>query len=152
MKAIVTLAKGNDNVVIISKNNSDSAAIMLVTEHMSANDQGFLQVEKRVGLFKGKTEQIQKLAESLKAGDNFSEKVMPVKLVIKESTTPAYPGHEPKINPSTGEVVTSSGSAVYRQTLVVNETSPEMDVRLASDKVSVAAAVTADAGFSKINK
>ena len=65
MKAIVTLANGHSEIVMISKNNPESAAIMLRSDVMSANDGGFLQIEKRVGLLKGKTEDIQKLQERL---------------------------------------------------------------------------------------
>ena len=141
MKAIVTLANGHDNIVMISKNNPESAAIMLRADTMSANDQGFLQTEKRVGLFKGNTEDIQKLASGLKPGDNFSEKVFPVRLVIKETFEPAYEGHQPKINPSTKETVTSGGAPVYRQTFVVAEASAEHDVFLATDREPVTAKV-----------
>ena len=137
MKAIVTLAKGHSDVVMVSVNNPESASIMLVSETMSANDQGFLVTEKRVGLFKGETAKIKALG--LKAGDNFSEKVFPVRLVIKESHKPFFPGQEPKINPQTKEVVTSAGAPVYRQTLVVAETSAEVDAKLVTDREAVKA-------------
>ena len=150
MKAIVTLANGHDGIVMVSSNNPESAAIMLRSETMSANDQGFLQTEKRVGLFKGKTEDIQKLAATLKPGDDFSTKVFPVRLVIKESFEPAYNGHQPKINPSTKETVTSGGAPVYRQTFVVAEASAEHDVFLATDKEATAVkTVEAEVAFDK---
>ena len=137
MKTIVTLAKGHSDVVMVSANNPESASIMLVSETMSANDQGFLVTEKRVGLFKGETAKIKALG--LKAGDNFSEKVFPVKLVVKESHEPFFPGQEPKINPQTKAVITSEGAPVYRQTLVVAETSAEVDAKLATDREAVKA-------------
>lgn len=145
MKAIVTLAKGHSDVVMVSANNPESASIMLVSETMSANDQGFLVTEKRVGLFKGETAKIKALG--LKAGDNFSEKVFPVRLVVKEAFSPFYPGQKPKINPQTKAVITSEGAPVYRQTLVVAETSAEIDARLATDKVE--ATVETNTEFSK---
>jgi hypothetical protein len=145
MKAIVTLAQGHDNIVMISKNNPESAAIMLRSETMSANDQGFLQTEKRVGLFKGNTAEIQKLGAILKPGDDFSQKVFPVRLVIKETFEPAYEGHQPKINPTTKETVTSEGAPVYRQTVVVAEASAEKDVFLATDREPVAVKTAAEA-------
>ena len=149
MKTVVTLANGHDKIVMVSSNNPESAAIMLRSEIMSANDQGFLQTEKRVGLFKGKTEDIQKLAATLKPGDDFSAKVFPVRLVIKESFEPAYDGHQPKINPTTKETVTSSGAPVYRQTFVVAEASAETDVFLATDREPVTAKMQADVAFDK---
>lgn len=134
MKTIVTTPKNSDKIVIMSK-SGNSAAIMLTSETNTVNDQGFLQVEKRVGLFKGKVEDINKIASTLKAGDNFSEKVLPVKLIVKESTTPFYEGQEPKINPETGAVIQHNEQNVYRQTFVVAETSTEVDAKLISDPV-----------------
>ena len=145
MKAIVTLAKGHSDVVMVSANNPDAASVMLVTETMTVNDQGFLQTEKRVGMFKGETAKIKALG--LKAGDNFSEKVTPVKLVVKESHEPFYPRQQPKINPQTKQVITSAGAPVYRQTLVVSESSAEVDARLATDREN--AAVGANPEFGK---
>jgi hypothetical protein len=149
MKAIVTLANGHSEIVMISKNNPESAAIMLRSDVMSANDGGFLQVEKRVGLLKGKTEDIQKLATNLKPGDDFSSKVFPVRLVIKESHEPAYNGHEPKINPTTKETVTSGGAPVYRQTLVVAENAPQQDEFLPTDREEVTAKTQANVAFDQ---
>jgi hypothetical protein len=149
MKAIVTLANGHKDIVMISKNNPESAAIMLRADTISANDQGFLQTEKRVGLFKGKTEDIQKLAAGLKPGDDFSQKVFPVRLVIVETDAPAYDGHLPKINPSTKEVVTSGGADVYRQTFVVAEASPLHDDFLPTDREPVVTAVEDKTAFAE---
>lgn len=148
MKAIVTLANGHTDIVMISKNNPESAAIMLRSDVMSANDGGFIQIEKRVGLLKGKTEDIKALAANLKPGDDFSQKVFPVRLVIKESFEPAYNGHEAKINPTTKEQVTSNGAPVYRQTFVVAENAPQQDEFLATDRESVTAKIEANTEFA----
>ena len=142
MKAIVTKANGADSIIMVSKSNSEQAAIMLRSETLSANEQGFLQTEKRVGWIKGKTEEIQKLASILKEGDDFNVKCAllgmgAVKLVIKEATAPFYQGQTPKINPTTGEVVMHGGSPVYRQTLVVSQSSSDVDSKLITDKVTV---------------
>ena len=143
MKAIVTAPQGSNQILMISRKNPDSAAIMLRSETQGINAQGFVQNEVRVGLVKGKTEDMRKIAANLKAGDNFSEKVMPVKLVVKESLKPFYNDQEPKINPQTKEIVTHMGAPVYRQTIVVAEDSSETDVKLVTD--SSAASVTTTA-------
>ena len=135
MKAIVTKSPKHDSIIMKSTTNPDNASIMLRSEILNANDQGFLQKEVRIGLFKGKTSDLEALG--LKEGQDFSS-VIPVKLVVKESHDPFYAGQEPKINPTTKEVVTSSGAPVYRQTIVVALDSPETDVKLATDKVEVA--------------
>lgn len=135
MKAIVTKSEKHDGIIMKSINNPENASIMLKSEILNANDQGFLQKETRVGLFKGKTADLEALG--LREGQDFSQ-VIPVKLVVKESFDPFYPGQEPKMNPSTKQVVTSGGAPIYRQTIVVSEASAETDVRLASDKIEAA--------------
>jgi hypothetical protein len=151
MKAIVSKANGHDSIVMISRNNPESAAIMLRSEVATVNDNGFLQVDKRVGLFKGNTEDIQKIASGLRDGDDFSAKVFPVKLIVKEQTEPFYPGQEPKINPTTGEVVNHKGSPIYRSTFVVSESSTDTDLKLSNDTVSepAKADLTPSSDFAK---
>lgn len=137
MRAIVTQAEGYEGIVMQSRRKPESAAIMLRHESQTINDEGFLQKEIRVGLFKGNTDDLNTLVErtNLRAGDDFSQKVIPVRLVIRESLEPEYAEHQPKINPSTGEVVTSGGSPVYRSTKVVAANSPLEDLKLEIDRV-----------------
>ena len=145
MKAIISIAKGYDSILILSKKNPDQAAIKVVGQVMIQNDQGFIQMSKRVGLIKGKTEDLRFIIHlyELKEGDDYSEKITPVKLIVKETYEPAYEGHQEKIYPEThpkaGEPVTSQGSYVYRQTIVVSEHSTEHDELLSTDKEEVPA-------------
>jgi hypothetical protein len=134
MKAIVTKSAKHDSIIMISKTNPNSASIMLRSETLGANDQGFLQKEVRVGLFKGKTEDLKAL--NLHEGQDFST-VIPIKLIVKESFDPFYAGQEPKMNPDTKETVTSGGAPVYRQTIVVADSSAEVDAKLPSDRVVI---------------
>lgn len=132
-KAIVTLAEGQTDVVRVSKTNPENGSIMVKAETIGVNDQGFMSKETRIGFIKGTVEDLKKF--NLKPGDDFSAKVSPVKLVIKEQFEPFFPGQEPKKNPKTDEVITSSGATVYRYTFVVSETSPMVDEKLISDKI-----------------
>ena len=136
MKVTVSMPKNATSIVVISKNNPESAGIMLRSNTIGINDQGFMAEEKRVAWFKGRTEQIESFVKQygLKDGSIFP---IPVKLIVKESTTPFYNNQEPKVNPTTGEVINHNGSPVYRQTIVVAESSSEVDVKLASDKEQV---------------
>lgn len=148
MKAIVSKPQDATSIVIVSRNDESRASIMLRSDVMTANEQGFIQTEKRVGWIKGTKEEIQKLASNLKEGDDFSVKCFPVKLVIKETTSPAYANHEPKINPKTQEVITHLGAPVYRQTFVVSEASSDVDCKLITDKVTATIEVEAEnSGF-----
>lgn len=143
MKAIVMKAEGHDSVVMISASNPEQAAIMVKSTINSMNEQGFLQQEVRVGLVKGKTELLNSLG--LREGDDYSAKVSPVKLIVKESTEPAFATQKAKINPTTQEVVTYLGSPVYRTVLVVSEGLDVQDVKLTTDREKVATSATATA-------
>jgi hypothetical protein len=147
-QVIVALATGRNDLVIESRNNPENGAIMLRSEVMTINDNGFQQVEKRVGLLKGKTADLKALIakHNLKAGDDFS-KISPVRLVVRESTEPFFEGQEPKINPTTKETVTHLGADVYRQTFVVSASSTLEDLKLATDREE--APVAAQTVFAK---
>lgn len=141
MKAIVTKGTNQESIIVVSKNNPEKASIMLKSLTLGANDQGFFTKETRVGFFKGDLKDLMDL--NLKEGDDFSAKVFPVKLVVEESLDAFYAGQEPKINPETKEVITSTGAPVYRQTIVVNESSAKVDSKIISDKATTAAPVAA---------
>lgn len=55
---------------------------------------------------------VQKLG--LKAGS-----VVPFDILVEEKTIPAYEGQNPKVNPSTGEVITHEGMPVYEHASLV---------------------------------
>ena len=58
-------------------------------------------------------------AWDLKVGDDFTMKTgIPCKIVVKESTTPFYEGQNPKMNPSTGEILTKDGMEIYRNSVL----------------------------------
>lgn len=59
-------------------------------------------------------------------------------IVVRESLTPFYDGQEPKINPSTNEVILHNGQPVYRDTDFVIGADAE-DVLLATDRADVPA-------------
>lgn len=44
---------------------------------------------------------------------------IPFDILIKEKTTPAYDNQSPKINPTTGEIITSENKAVYEHSSLV---------------------------------
>jgi len=139
MKVIVSKPKNKSSILVVSESNPESAAIMLRSEVTTINPQGFIQSEKRVGWIKGKVNQLKALiAEyTLTDGTDFNSVVpneLKVKLVIKEALEPFYDNQEPKLNPQTKEPVTHSGALVYRQTLVLNESSSEMDDKLTTDR------------------
>lgn len=136
MKAIVTQPKNAQSIIILSKNDPEKANLMLKTVCLAVSDTGQMIEDKRVGFFRGSKEQIEQFVKqfNLKNGSEFP---LPVRIVVKEFSTPQFDGHEAKINPKTGEVITHNGSSIYRSTIVVAENSPEQDVKLATDREEV---------------
>lgn len=126
-------------IITINGNNPEWGFIMLRSNVMSITPNGFRNEEKRVGRYIARVEDLVKDIETfkLKEGDNFSNKVFPVKLVIKEQLEPFYDGQEPKINPSSGEVVTHQGQEIYRNTFVQPLDTAETDVVLSIDREPV---------------
>ena len=152
-KVLISKPEGATSILMVSRNNAEQAAIMLRQDTIGVNSQGFFTEEKRVAWFKGETVKLQKLINTLnlKEGDNFSEKVTPVKLVIKESTTQFYNGQNPKVNPKSGDIITSNGVPVYRQTFVMPLASTDTDVRITGDTTSVVVSQEAPVSFEEAN-
>lgn len=152
-KVLISKPEGATSILMVSQNNAEQAAIMLRQDTIGVNSQGFLTEEKRVAWFKGETVKLQKLINTLnlKEGDNFSEKVTPVKLVIKESTTQFYNGQNPKVNPKSGDIITSNGVPVYRQTFVMPVSSTETDVRITGDTTTTVVSQEAPVSFEELN-
>jgi hypothetical protein len=128
-KVIVSAPEGREEIILISKKNPEQAAIMLRSNTIGINNQGFMQTDKRVAMFKGKTEDLKQFVASFNI-KNGSEFPIPTKLVIKESLTEPYPGAQPKVNPTTGAIVTSGGKPVFRQIVAVDVNSQESDERV----------------------
>lgn len=70
---------------------------------------------------------VDKIAEhGLEEGDDLSEKTgVEWTIQVKESTEPFYDGQNPKIDPSTDEVLLKDGEAIYRQSELTLEAGAE---------------------------
>ena len=96
---------------------------------------GFVRAEKRSALINGPKEVLEGLAK---------QKVLQGKIVVEESTTEFWAGQDPKINPTTSEVVMHNGQPVYRRTTFTQDVNAQ-DV-LVQSTVSVQAPVGATNG------
>ena len=74
---------------------------------------GFVSPKRRTAFVTLTQEAVELLKDHIQEG-----KPYPIdgKIMVVESTFPQYEGHEPKINPSTGEEVHVNGYHVYRKT------------------------------------
>ncbi len=126
--------------IIIVGRNEEFGSIMLRQEKLVlAPGSNIVNIQPRVAHFAGRIEVLERIVKDLKLqeGDNFSKKVFPVDLIVEESTEPFYDGQEPKINPSSGEIVTSGGKEVYRYTRVSKEEDHKTDILLRTDSEEV---------------
>ena len=133
MKNQVKVTAKEGAVVIASTNNAEYGYIRVESEQTNFVD-GWVRTEKRSALIKGKTADLNALG--------FTEgKVLPGKIVIKESTLAPYAGAQPKINPSTGEICKSvDGLAIYRDSIYTTNMSAE-DILVQKAKTTVSRSV-----------
>lgn len=138
-KSVSTEANG---IIGINPSKPEYGSIQLATTVFDTSS-GFLSKKRTVHFLSGNVEELKELvaAFDIKAGDDYSKKVMPSRIIVRESTTPYYEGQAPKINPSTDEVITSGGKDVYRETALVAAGSSEGDSKLITDKAGAAAGV-----------
>jgi hypothetical protein len=134
----------------VNKSNPDYGYIMLTSECPVVVN-GWARVERRVGRITNRVSDLINLIKvtGLKEGDDFSAKVTPVMLRIKESTTPFYEGQEPKINPTTGEIKLHKGQEIYRSTFVEQynpENANNQDVLLEMDSETTGVGIGAAQG------
>jgi len=136
-KVIVTAKDGQ--VVITSSNNPEFGYLRVASTQASFNDQGFVTMQKRSALIRGKVADLEAL--NLKEGQTLAGKI-----VIIESTTPTNendPEQDLKVNPKTEEVLTHDGSPIYRVGRY-SESATAMDTLLKHDtqETSVAQAAS----------
>lgn len=95
-------------IVTQNPNKPDFGSIR-VDQEITSFEGGFLNRQNRVAFIGGRMEDLQSLG--YKEGTT-----LPGKIVVIETLEPQYTGHSPKINPETGEELTQSGQAIYRDT------------------------------------
>ena len=137
---ITTKNNQSQEILGVSNNNPDYGYIRVEsTGEVTFGTGGWLNSATRTALIKGKTSDLKTFIQKNNVTLGYE---MPGKIVIMEQTTPFYEGQQPKINPSTSEVlyVTVNGvkSPIYRQTEFTQDMSRE-DVMLQHENVMSAA-------------
>ena len=135
-KVIVTAKDGQ--VIIPSSNNPEFGYLRVASTQAAFNDQGFVTMQKRSALIRGKVSDLELL--NLKEGQTLAGKI-----VIVESTTPTNendPEQDLKINPKTEEVLTHNGAPIYRVGRY-SEAANAMDTLLKHDTLEASVAPVA---------
>ena len=141
----VTVTAKDGQVIFPSSNNPEFGYLRVASSQAAFNDQGFVTMQKRSALIRGKVADLEALG--LKEGQ-----VLSGKIVIVESTTPtneSNPEQDLKINPKTEEVLTHNGSPIYRVGRY-SEASNAMDTLLKHDaqETSVASPAGVEDAFA----
>jgi hypothetical protein len=121
----VQICKNEMGQVVVPSNNNPEYGYVRVETTSQSFVNGWLRNEKRSALIKG-------FVKDLTALEKMT--TLPGKIVIKETTEPAYDGQKPKINPSTQEVIKHGGKPIYRNSMFT-QNMQEFDIILEADKV-----------------
>lgn len=128
----VIVKAGKDGKFIFPTKNSDLVKVRVESTGIRLNANGFESGNMSAFITLKAT-----TAAQLKGGE-----LIDGKIIAKESLSPAYEGHEPKRAGKEGNIITSGGSPVYRQTVYTNDVNAQ-DELLPSDRVAVAEEQTA---------
>lgn len=150
------LAKGvnPDSIVdgVIVKGNNNHGYITLTTSEIVEVSPGYYDNKTRVTQIRGRIEPLREIVAKAKLtpGCNLSSTWRPSRLIVKEQLTPFYGPTEsnptrkpqqPKIKPIEGEddgyVLLKDGQPIYRQTFLVQNQSPEIDILIKHDAEGV---------------
>lgn len=97
------------NIITPSSNNPEYGTIRVDKSTQSFNN-GFFQISNRTAFIRGRITDLTAMVEGLNLSDGST---MEGKIIKRESFNPFYEGQDPKINPSTGEIVLTDGKPTY---------------------------------------
>ena len=148
---VVTTIKKDSNELFYQTKKADLVSVRVEETAIGIDANGFMRKEVRSDFVKLPKALAEEMVANgiLKAGvplKNITGQESKIKIV--ESHTPFYEGQEPKINPTTGEIVLSGGQPVYRRGMLTTNLS-EGDTLLVSDKTTVNATVQPNTDFAK---
>lgn len=148
---VVTTMKKDSTELTYQTRKADLVSIRVEETAIAVDASGFMRKEVRSDFVKLPKALAEEMIASgtLKAGVPLKNITgQDSKIIIKESHTPFYEGQEPKINPTTGEIVLSNGQPVYRRGFLTSDLSAS-DELLVSDKTTVNATVQPNTDFAK---
>ena len=106
MSKVTVIAHPETGLVITPSSNNPEYGTFRVDSENRSLENGFVNISKRSAFIRGRIVDLETLG--LKAGQTLAGKIR-----RKESFHPFYEGQEPKINPTTKEVVLTDGQETY---------------------------------------
>lgn len=142
-----------NGLIRVNPNKPTFGSLMLIAVTMVLTG-SFLNKKTKVGFIVGKIDDLKSLISTygLKEGTDYSAAVAPHRIVTIEKLKNAVPenqGFRQKINPTTGEVLTSNGEEIYWKNEVVAEGSNVVDQLIAHDREAVETSVQEFSGAAQ---
>ena len=130
-KIKVLKSEKSDSIILNSK-NPEFSSILIGCDTFGIAPTGFGTIDKRRAFYTGRTEVIEQLVQEYNLVEG-SEFPIEGKILIIESLEPQYEGHEPKKNPTNGELMTQDGALIYRNQIFVSLDDKRTDEKLVAD-------------------
>lgn len=134
MARLIITAYADGQVLRTSDTDPNISSLMVKDDSVQLQN-GFVMKNNRPAFIRGNTEALKAL--KFKVGDDISTVFGPQRMVTKESTKSFYPGQKAKINPKTGEIITSGGQPIYSATELVAENSTAYNEFIKADTSDV---------------
>ena len=134
----VIATKNVETGELFSIGNNPEYCSVRVESSVLENDEGFWMLKTRVAKIRMQVILANTMIAKGLLKDGF-ELPMKGKIIIRESFEPSYEGHQPKINPSTGEVILYMNRPIYRQSIFTSNMD-EQDMLIKDYWFSMAAA------------
>lgn len=131
MKSAVKVTAKDGKVIVASLNKPEFGYIRVTQTQTEINEQGFIVKKNLSSLIKGKIADLETLGFS--EGQSISGNI-----VVVESTNKPFEGAEPKRAGKDGEILTSNGMPIYRDTFLDFSGKKEHKL-IAAEKVAVEA-------------
>lgn len=151
MKArlIITVPRNEDGtpkhgLIKVSENKPEWGSVMVTQTTFVANN-GIVNERKRTSYFRAELKTLKALESLgyLAEGADLNASGVNQIIARKETYEPQYEGHQPKVNPSTGEVILVNGRNVYLNDYVAPASTEDI---LISEVVATPVAVTSEEG------
>lgn len=110
----VKVINGKNGELIQTNERKPEYSSLMFEQNVFELQKGFLNKKRRVAFLAAKTEDLEYFVDALKLKH---ESILPGRIYVLESHSPFYDLQNPKINPSTGEVILVDGKPIYRQML-----------------------------------
>jgi len=145
-----------NGLIRVNPNKPEYGSLMLIAV-VTALSNGFMNIKNKVGFVVGRVKDLEALITNfgLKAGDDYSAKVSPHRIItseLLESEVEAkgLKGYREKINPTTGEVLTKDGETIMWKNEVIPIGSDIQDAYIKHDTVTQDAALQEFAGATEL--